>query len=327
MVEADTDPEYAIDQLEPFFREIADLKQDDCESLNSEKSVTELMIDIRGWLRTYFRDDDKKYRDLENDRRSYAKKHSFDPDDPLTRQKNYEYDLDLIKFNLNAYKKELESIINFKKKRSELPSAPPASQVIQGPNSTYVAAGSITGSNVGHNNKIDYSQYKNAKIYPTLKRDFGLLDIISPILMNRFEKGTLKKGGIISIILGILPLISGFLSSFLSSGKFSLPSSFVIWMYIIGILLIVLGIILINVTKYYDFMLCKVCKKEFTYEETGTPHTEETKTRWGYNEVTYRQYKCRVCGNIKKTRSIKEFDKEGKLIASSGEIELPLSSK
>ena len=69
-------------------------------------------------------------------------------------------------------------------------------------------------------------------------------------------------------------------------------------------------------------MTCKVCKKEFTYNEIGTPQTEETKTRWGYNEVTYRQYQCNNCGNIKKTSSIVGFDKKGKEIDSSGEIEI-----
>ena len=74
------------------------------------RETTRLEINIRGFVRTNFKDDDKKLEDLENDRSAYLKKHLFDPVDAVTRQKNYENDLDIIKFHLIAYKTELESI-------------------------------------------------------------------------------------------------------------------------------------------------------------------------------------------------------------------------
>jgi hypothetical protein len=115
-VEPETDPAYAIDQIDSFLMTIGDLQQNDCENPDNEREITKLVINIRGLLRTNFKDDDKKLKDLENDRSSYSTKHFSDPDDAITRQKNYEYDLDIIKYHLIAYKTELESIDNSRRK-------------------------------------------------------------------------------------------------------------------------------------------------------------------------------------------------------------------
>lgn len=80
------------------------------------REITKLLIDIRGLLRTNFNDADKKLQDLEKDRSSYSTKHSSDQDDAVIRQKNFENDLEIIKYHLIAYKTELESIDNSRRK-------------------------------------------------------------------------------------------------------------------------------------------------------------------------------------------------------------------
>ena len=47
---------------------------------------------------------------------SYSTKHSSDQDDAVIRQKNFENDLEIIKYHLIAYKTELESIDNSRRK-------------------------------------------------------------------------------------------------------------------------------------------------------------------------------------------------------------------
>jgi hypothetical protein len=321
---SEIEPDDAINKIIALSNQIDAIKQIDYPQGERTKHLLETRI--KNFVRATFQDDEKKLEDLAQDRTSHQKPLSGSRDDELITQINYETDLEILQNHLIGFKDELELFKSSREKRkqssSQEQSVSSTSPRIQlGPNSTYVAAGNITGSNIGHDNKIDNSQYKNANIYPTLKRDSGLLDIIAPILMNRFGKEKLKKGAIISIILGILPFISGVLIPSIS--KFSIDLGLFIGICAIGGLLIVLGIILIKVTVYYDFMSCKACKGEFTYDETGTPQTEETKTRWGFNEVTYRHYKCRDCGNIKKTRTINEFNNNGERIASSGEIEVP----
>jgi len=122
-VEPDTDPEYAIDQINSFISKIADLQQIDCENPDSEREITKLKINIRGFLRANFKDDDKKLKDLEKDRSSFATRHFLDPTDPVTRQRNYENDLELIKNHLIVYKAELESI-NYSRRKTVLPTQP-----------------------------------------------------------------------------------------------------------------------------------------------------------------------------------------------------------
>ncbi len=95
----------------------------DCENPDSEKEKTKLEINIRGFLRTYFKEDDKKLKDLEKDRSSYLTKHFFDPDGAVKRQKEYENDLEIIKYHLIAYKTELESINN-SRRNAVLPTQP-----------------------------------------------------------------------------------------------------------------------------------------------------------------------------------------------------------
>lgn len=117
-MEPDTDPEYAIDQINSFISKIADLQQMDCENPDSESEIAKLKINIRGFLRANFKDDDKKLKDLEKDRSSFATRHFLDPIDPVTRQRNYENDLELIKNHLIVYKTELESINYSRRKRT-----------------------------------------------------------------------------------------------------------------------------------------------------------------------------------------------------------------
>lgn len=122
-MEPDTNPAYAIDQIDSFLSKIDDLQQMDCENPDSEREKTKLEINIRGFLRTYFKDDDKKLKDLEKDRSSYLTKHFFDPDGAVKRQKEYENDFEIIKYHLIAYKTELESINNSRRK-AVLPTQP-----------------------------------------------------------------------------------------------------------------------------------------------------------------------------------------------------------
>ena len=63
-MEHDTDPAYAIDQINSFLSELGDLQQIDCENPDNEREITKLLIDIRGLLRTNFNDADKKLQDL-----------------------------------------------------------------------------------------------------------------------------------------------------------------------------------------------------------------------------------------------------------------------
>ena len=120
-MEPDTDPDYAINQIDSFLRNIDDLQQMDYENPDAEREKTKLEINIRSFLRTNFKDDDKKLQDLADDRSSYISGHLFDPDNAITKQRNYENDLELIKYHLIAYKMELESIKNSRQKEESTP--------------------------------------------------------------------------------------------------------------------------------------------------------------------------------------------------------------
>ncbi|MDO9035040.1 MAG: nucleotide-binding protein, partial [Methanoregula sp.] len=118
-----TDPTYAIDQIDAFLSKIDYLQQLDCENPDGEREITKLEINIRGFLRTYFKEYKEKLQDLKNDRSDYITKHFFDPDNLVNDQRDYENDLEIIKNHLIAYKTELESINNSRRK-AVLPTQP-----------------------------------------------------------------------------------------------------------------------------------------------------------------------------------------------------------
>lgn len=115
-MEPDTNPAYAIDEITSFLSKIDILKQMDCEDPNSEREVSKLETKIKSFLRTNFRDDDKKIQDLQDARNAYVSKHFFDPNSSVTKQRDYENDLEIIKDHLGVYKTELESVIFSRKK-------------------------------------------------------------------------------------------------------------------------------------------------------------------------------------------------------------------
>jgi hypothetical protein len=178
-------------------------------------------------------------------------------------------------------------------------------------------------SNIGHDGNIVNPTNVKTTIYKTNKPDRRLYENISPYLMEKYGRKKLTISGFISILLSILPIISGFKSLLPSSNAFTViiidvfptfPMSYGLWLILLGFVLFLAGIFLAQVPRFYDITICEKCKKEYAYEEVGTPKIEETKTRWGYNEVTTRYDKCRFCGHERERVSVEKFDKKGNKI-------------
>jgi predicted nucleotide-binding protein len=118
-VEPDTDPNYAIKQIDSFLKKIDYLHWMDYENPSGEREKQKLEIDVRSFLRTNFKDDDKKLKDLGNDRNSYNTKHFFEKDDSVKKQREYENDLDLMRIHLESWKTELKSILFSRQQTAE----------------------------------------------------------------------------------------------------------------------------------------------------------------------------------------------------------------
>lgn len=195
----------------------------------------------------------------------------------------------------------------------------------QGAKSIAISESSFEGVNtVGQKSNVQNPMNVKTTSHKIKKHDFGPLGDISPYLMSKYGKTRITIGGLISAFFGILPFISGLKSLMPSASSnfhviiidifptFSQSIGFVLC--VIGMILIICGLLLLQVPSYYDFMICDECKREYAYDEIGTPSFEEIETRPGYDEVTTRYFKCRFCGYTKEDVSVKKFDKNGNRI-------------
>lgn len=171
---------------------------------------------------------------------------------------------------------------------------------------------------------IDNSQNKSTT-YKTKKKDVTILNQFSPYLIEKFGKKKIGIVGIISLIAGVITILSGIKSLLFSTNSNSFnvlfieilpaaPQNFGVLIFMIGVILLILGLFLLQVLNYHNYTRCERCNKDFAYQEIGTPRTEETKTRWGYNEITTRTLQCRFCGHSTERDLIEEFDENGNKI-------------
>ena len=162
--------------------------------------------------------------------------------------------------------------------------------------------------------------------YKSPKRDTTILDIYAPRLMTKYGRKKIGISGIISLLAGVITILSGFKSllpqvqnGFTIDYLNIIPSfpKFGIWIFGIGLCLFILGIFFLKVIEYHDITWCEKCERDFAYEEIGDPDVVETPTRFGYNVETTHTLKCKYCGNIKMYPEIHEYDKEGNLLSST----------
>lgn len=171
---------------------------------------------------------------------------------------------------------------------------------------------------------IDKSQNKTTT-YKIKKKDVTILNQFSPYLIERFGKEKIGITGLIGLVAGLVTILSGIKSLLFSSNSKlfnilfveilpTVPQDYGILIFTIGVILFIFGLFLLQVISFHDYTHCERCDKDFAYKEIGNPKTVETKTRWGYNEVTTRTFQCQYCGNTIEDESIEEFDENGNRI-------------
>ncbi len=159
--------------------------------------------------------------------------------------------------------------------------------------------GAVIGQNIKNVNIIK-SPPDNSVNYEVDKEDTTFLKNISPYLIGRFGKKKIGLGGAISLIFGVIGILTGFNS--VPNVKMypylpSIPNPYANSILILSFVLLAFGVILFSALQYHASSQCNRCNKEYAYEEVGTPSVKEIKTSEGVRKITTRTYKCKFCGD------------------------------
>jgi len=151
----------------------------------------------------------------------------------------------------------------------------------------------------------------NSVNYEIDTEDVMVLKKISPYLIGRYGKKKISFIGIISLISGLISIFT-WMNSIISNVKIysylpAVPAAYSNWVLFLGFIFFVGGVLLLSITQYHTSTQCKICKKEFAYEEVGTPTVKEVKTSEGTRKITTRTYECKFCGD-------EDIRKDNKLI-------------
>ncbi len=141
----------------------------------------------------------------------------------------------------------------------------------------------------------------NSVKYEVDKEDVTFLKNISPYLIGRFGKKKIGLTGAITLIAGIIGILTGFNSTIPNVKMYPLPavsSPYANSVLILSFVFLALGVILFAVIQYHASSQCKKCNNEYAYKEVGTPTVKEIETSEGIRKVTTRTYECKFCGDV-----------------------------
>jgi hypothetical protein len=160
--------------------------------------------------------------------------------------------------------------------------------------------GAVIGQNIKNVNIIKNTP-DNSVNYEGDKEDVTFLKNISQYLIGRFGKKKIGFGGAISLIFGVIGILTGFNSTVPNVKMYpylpSISNPYANSLLILSFVFLALGAILFSAIQYHASSQCKECNKEYAYEEVGTPTVKEIKTSEGIRKITTRTYKCKFCGD------------------------------
>lgn len=159
------------------------------------------------------------------------------------------------------------------------------------------------GSVIGHHNvNIINKPPDNSVIYPVSRDDVTFYKNIAPYLIGRFGKKRLGLTGVASFIIGLFGIFTGMNSATQNIKMFfylpMVPYAYIMPLIILSIVVLIFGALLVAVVQYHTNTQCHKCKRDYAYEEVGTPTMREVKTFDGPRQITTRTYQCRFCDDV-----------------------------
>jgi hypothetical protein len=175
-INSDIDPDDAINKIIAFSNQIDSLI--DMSYKDGEAVKDQLNTRMRAFVRSTFKDAEKKFKDYNNDMRSRVFVYSEESEE--TKQKRYQKSLETMRNHLISYKDELELLSNSRKKKSE-----PSTKEIINENSSpshaqiyvYGILGIIIAVVTGTSTVNTYPNLTSVAIFGTFTLIFGTLGV------------------------------------------------------------------------------------------------------------------------------------------------------
>lgn len=171
------DPDDAINKIIAFSNQIDPLLN--MTYKEGEAVKTQLNTRIKAFVRTAFKDDDKKIQDYDNDIRSNNRRFVYTEESEETKQKRYLKDLEIMRNHLIGYKDELELLSNSIKKKVKPPlqdaikkNEPSHAQI-----RVYGIIGIIVAVVTGISTINTYPNFTSVVLFGTFTLIFGILGI------------------------------------------------------------------------------------------------------------------------------------------------------
>ena len=147
----------------------------------------------------------------------------------------------------------------------------------------------IHNSNLIHDNTLRYEVPSNENI---------LIENIAKLLINNLG---LKKSAILDVVIFLIGGLGFFSNYFFTSGYTTF--------FIIGVVLLIVGIFIAYSLFYYKNSICEKCGKEFAYREYKPRFREDVSDQ----DVTHRKekayFKCKFCGHKTERTYFDKIDK------------------
>ncbi len=159
------------------------------------------------------------------------------------------------------------------------------------------------GGDIVKGDKIISSE---SKVYEVNKENVIVEKIVAPYLIKRYGKNKVSFVGAISLISGLITIITAINSMFsvkIYSFLPAAPKSISNWMLFFGFILVLVGSLFLSVLTYHSSTKCKKCKKDFAYEEIKNPIRQDTETEEGTWRTITKTYECKYCGDVDTRKS------------------------
>lgn len=137
--------------------------------------------------------------------------------------------------------------------------------------------------------------------YDINKENVAILEKASIFITNKYSLKKITFVGFISLVSGFITIFSTLFSFYKNYPSFSwipdwfpsIPITYSIGIFVIGLALILFGYFLISIIQYKNESKCPKCERFYALKEVGNPTEKEVKVRNGVRMTTLRSYECK----------------------------------